>query len=211
MPHDGLGDVLGLGVAVPDLDGPVAAACDDVPLLEDLLVQQAADLALVGVCYVIESAQLEVLGLGEFLGGGARTFWLKRGLQNTATSPLLSPIDMVWSPAQNLKQVILIFSENLKSLRGCTPEWMLVSGCLYSKRLSLMNSIFESADYKDQGLGDAPTGRAVVGLCRTSSSRFSCWRDTPPTKCWTYSSTLSWSSSLASRLRISPLRLNLSR
>jgi hypothetical protein len=67
MPHDGLGNVFCFRVGVPDFYGPVAATRNYVPLLEDLLVDQAADLAFVRVCDVCECSQLEVFGLGEFL------------------------------------------------------------------------------------------------------------------------------------------------
>lgn len=62
-----LGDILCLGVGIPKLDGPIAAAGYHIPLLKDFFIEQATNLPLVGIEDMPVGSNFVVLRLREFL------------------------------------------------------------------------------------------------------------------------------------------------
>jgi hypothetical protein len=76
MASESLHDVLGLGVGIPDLDGPVGGTTDDEDLCEYLLVEKAPDFALMCPREVAKPPHFVLPVLGESLTGSGCTFLL---------------------------------------------------------------------------------------------------------------------------------------
>lgn len=110
MASEGLHDVLGLGVGVPDLDGPVSRATDDEDLREYLLVKEAPDFSLMRAREMAEPSHFVLSVLGESLTFCSSTFLLNFLGANCTIAPSLSPQVNVSVSALNLQHTILTFS-----------------------------------------------------------------------------------------------------
>lgn len=106
MTCQGLHHALGLGLGVPDLDGPVGCAGDDEELVEDPLSQDAPDLALVDVGQVRETPRLILLAFRESLHRPAGTLLLYFWFMNWMMEPSESPQVRISSAGENEAQII---------------------------------------------------------------------------------------------------------